>query len=882
MSSPPGRAPSATRWFRRLLRLLPLDFREAYQADMERTFAAQHDAAARAGRRDRSRLWLETARGLLAMAPREHVAQLRHDVAFAGRTMRRAPGFTALSLVILALGIGATATIGSLVDATLWPPLPYRDPDRLVRLYERHTGYGLLRNAVSPPNLLDWRERLTSVTAIAAYRPRSLNLAGAGAPAYVQGARVSVEFFDVLGVPPLLGRTFTGAEDRDVARVAVLSHGLWLRQFGGDRAVVGRVVDLDGERVEVLGVMPAAFNYQLSAELLRSDVRADLWMPLGLYSGGRLPSRGSHNLQTLARLRDGVTVTQAQQELSTVAAQLARAYPASNTGWDGFVEPLRESLVYEARPVASTLAAAVALMLVIGCVNIGGLLVTRAASRGQEFAVRVSLGASLARLSRQLFAESLVLSALGGTLGLALAAAAIAALRSSSLRGLRLDALALNTRVVLTTIAVSLAAGLLFGIAPWWQVARRDPQRGLRDGGRGLSPGPVRRALHSASSVAQVALALMLLAGAGVMARTLINLGRVDPGFAVAGVLAVDLSLSDARYATTDAATRFVQRIVDASAAVPGVASAAFVSDPPLTGGVGYWEIGVDVVGRPPAANGDGSFAYLRCVSPRYFETLAIPVPRGRPVDDRDVLGAPVVVVNEAFVRRHFPGAEPLGASLRIHAGPDQPYEIVGVAGDVRQTSLTAPAAPQMYTACRGAGSGTLLVRSQRDAVVLAADVQAAIRRVDPLQPWSNVRRLDDHVRASYGRERLTALTLAVFAAASLVLSALGVYGVVAHMTRQRRLEFGVRVAMGATRGSLLRMVVADGLRIAGIGAAIGAVGAGLVTGLLRALLFEVSPGDPLTFGAVVAALIATSGLAALVPAVRAVRVDPITALRAE
>jgi putative ABC transport system permease protein len=879
-SSAPPRDATPMRWFRRLLRVLPSDFREAYGTDMERTFQAQHLDRSQAGRRGVAVLWIDTARGLLLTGLGAHADQLRQDAAFTVRMMRRRPGFTVLALAILALGIGATGAVVSVVDATLFPHLPYRDPDQIVRLYGRHTGYGLMRNAVSPPNVLDWRAQATAFRAIAAYRPRSLNLSGAGEPQYVQGARVSVEFFDVLGVRPVLGRAFTEAEDRALARVVVLSHGMWQRQFGTDRSVVGRTLDLDGERFEVLGVMPADFTYQLSAELLRSEARADLWMPLGLYPGGPLPSRGSNNLSVVARLSDGTTVAQAQGELSAIAARLARAYPMSNTGWDGFVEPLRESLVHEARPVAVALAAAVALMLVIGCVNISGLLMVRAAERGQEFALRASLGASGNRLSRQLLTESLVLSCLGGLLGVAVAAAAVSVLRASELPGARLDSLAVNQRVLLATAAMSVGVGVIFGMAPLWYASRRDPLHTLRQGTRGQSTGPVRRRVQSVLSVAQVAIALILLAGAGVMGRTLVNLSRVDPGFMTSGVLAVDLSLSDARYPTTEQATRFVQRVVEAASAVPGVRSASFISDPPLTGGMGYWEVGFDVEGRPPKSAGQGDFAYLRCVTPRYFETLGIPVQRGRSIGDADTFGSPVVIVNTAFALRHFAGADPLGSRITVHAGPDVPREVIGVVADVRQTSLAAPAEPQMYTPCQGAGSGTLLVRSDRDTVSLTIDVQAAIRAVDAQQPWYNVRRLDDHVRASFARERLTTVALAAFASTALVLSALGVYGVLAYVARQRRQEFGIRAAIGASSGSLLRMVVGDGLRIAVQGVALGAAGAIALTRLLATLLFDVTPADPVTLTLAVTVLLATCGLASLVPAVRAMRVDPVTALR--
>lgn len=871
------------RWFRRLLKLLPSDFRDAYGTDMARTFTAQQRDAARGSIFAVAALWLEMIRDLLHAAPREHAEQLRQDAGFALRMMRRAPGFTAVALATLALGVGASSAMFSVVDAVLLRPLPYRQPDRLVRMHERHTGYRLLRNAVSPPNLLDWKQQSTVFAGIAGYRPRSVNLSGDGEPRYVQAARVSVEFFDVLGVVPMIGRSFSEAEDRAVAKVVVLSHAAWQSEFGADPSALGRFIDLDGEPFQVIGVMPAGFTYQLSAELFRSETFAELWMPLGVYPSARLPSRGSHNLSVVARLLDGVTVEEAQSEMSTIARRLASAYQASNKGWDAFVEPLHESLVHDIRTIAMVLVTAVGFVLIVGCANIGGLLVARATGRVRELGLRIALGASRARLSRQLLTESLLLSAIGGVLGVGVAIVVVSALRALDLPVTRLDEIRVDQRVLGVTAGVSMLAGLLFGMVPAWHIRRWNLQGRLRESGPGHSAGAERRAIQSLLSVAQVAIALILLAGAGVMVRTLVNLNRVDPGFKAAGVLAVDLSLSDARYPTTEDSVRFFQRVVDAAAAVPGVRSAAIISDPPLTGGDGYWEIGFDVVGRPPKPPGEGDYAYLRCVTSRYFETVGIPLLRGRRLTETDALGRPAaVLVNLAFARRHFADADPIGAELLIHAGGQATHEIIGIVGDVRQTTLMAPAEPQMYTPCRGTGYGTLVVRSDNDAASLAGAVRAAIRSVDPRQPMHNVRRLADHVAASFARQRLTMIALAIFAGAALALSVLGVYGVMAYAVRQRTQEIGVRVALGASRGTLVRMIVGESLRIAGLGVAGGVAGAFVLTRVLRGLVYEVSPADPTTLALVVVALVAACVLASLLPALRATRVDPITALRTD
>ena len=877
------RTDTHARWFRRLLRLLPSDFRNAYGRDMERTFRAQQRDAARGGIFGVAALWLETIRDLLHTAPREHADQLRQDAGFALRMMRRAPGFTAVALTTLALGIGATSAMFSVVDAVVLQPLPYREPDRLVRLHGRHTGYGLLRNAVSPPNLLDWKQQSTVFSAIAGYRPRSVNLSGDGEPRYVQAARVSVEFFDVLSVSPMIGRSFTEAEDRADAKVVVLSHAVWQSQFGGDPSALGRSIDLDGEpfrgdrrdasrlRVPIVGRAVPVRNVRRAVDAAGCVSRRAASQP-------RLAQprrRGS-----VARRRDAGGG--AKPDVHHRGASRER-YPASNKGWDAFVEPLHESVVRDIRTIAMVLVAAVGFVLIIGCANIGSLLVARATGRVRELGMRIALGASRTRLLRQLLTESLMLSAAGGVLGVGVAIVAISALRVLDLPVMRLHEITVDHRVLVVTAGVSMLAGLLFSMAPAWHVGRWNLQGRLRESGPSHSAGAERRAIQSLLSVAQVAMALILLAGAGVMVRTLVNLSGVDPGFSAAGVLAVDLEplrcpLSNHRGVRALLPTG--RRCRDRP---PGRAKRRLISDPPLTGGDGYWEIGFDVVGRPPKPPGEGDYAYLRYVTSRYFETLGIPLLRGRPITESDVLGRPpVVLVNLAFARRHFADADPIGARLLIQAGGQAAHEIIGIVGDVRQTTLTAPAEPQVYTPFSGIGYGTLVVRSDSDATSLAAAVRAAIQSVDRHQPVHNVRRLADHVAASFARQQLTMVALAIFAGAALVLSVLGVYGVMAYAVRQRMQEIGVRVALGASRVTVVRMIVGESLRIAALGVVAGVAGAFVLTRVLRGLVYDVSPADPTTLALVVVGLVTACALASLLPAVRATKVDPITVLRGD
>ncbi len=806
------------------------------------------------------------------------------DARFGLRLMRKTPVFTTVAALTMAVCIGANVALFSVVDVLLLRPLAYPRPDRVVRVFEHIVDANLLRNGASGPNILDWEEQNTVFTAIAAYRRRNVNIsgyakapAGHGEPRYVRAARASREFFDVLGVPPALGRGFTLEEDRAVAHVTVLAHGFWRSALGSDPDILGKTLDFDGEPYLVIGVLPEGFRFHLET---------DAWIPLGLYPGTRA-GRGSHNLNVIARLKDHVTVASAQAELEAIARRLSRQYPETNSQCGVFVEPLQASMVHDVRPVALVLSIAVAFVLLIACANIGGLLVARSAARAREFAVRIALGASRVRLARQLVVESLLVAALGGLGGIVVAALLIRVIRRlESFAVPRLEELAVDGRVLVAMLIVTSVAGVLFGLVPAFHVGRSAPEGTLTT--RGGSAGRDRRRLQSALTVWQVAFALVLLVGAGLMTRTLAGLHRVDPGFDPRGILAVDLSLSDARYPKNEDAARFYRQIVEAASALPGVRQAALVSDPPLFGGDGYNQLGFSIVGRPPKGpGGEEDFAYLRWVTPDYFRTIGVALERGRYFTESDVLESPpVVIINAAMASRHFSNEDAVGRELVIQEGRGRPARIVGVVSDLRQTSLADVAEPQMYTPFyqSPAGWGTLLVKTRDggDPRALAPALRDAIRSVDPQQPISNLRTLEDAVARSIAPQTLTMRVLAAFAIAALALAAMGVYGVVAFQVADRAREIALRIALGARAGDVLWMVTRQGLAPVAAGLAIGLAGAAALTRFLRGLLFDVGAADPLTFAATATLLLTAAVLACLLPARRAARTEPSLVLQGE
>ncbi len=805
------------------------------------------------------------------------VADLLADLRYAARRLRRAPGFTAVAVVTLALGIGATTAIFSVVQPILLEPLPYPGARRVAMIWElAHDGsridgtFGMYRALA---------ERAHSLDAVAVVKPWRPARTGGGEPERLEGQRVSAAYFRVLGVPPALGRGFRASEDRPGGGdVVVLSDALWRRSFGADPSIVGRAVTLDDRPYVVVGVMPRGFENVL-------DPAAELWAPLQYdLSQGRA---WGHHLLTVARLRPAVSAGAAARELDGVgAALLAERHPETYGPEVRFqVVSLHDEVTRPVRPALLAVLGAVLLVLVIACVNVANLLLARGVLRRPELALRTALGAGHRRLLRQLLTEALLLAALGGAAGLGLAVAGVRALVAFAPAGLpRLDAVRVDGPVLLFGIGLTTLIGLAFGLAPARQAARRDPHRDLEAGAR--TTGGTRGRARGALVVAEVALALVLLVGSGLLLRSLGRLLAVDPGFDPAHLLTLQVQVSGHRLDNEEATRRLFERTLDAVRRLPGVASAALTSQLPLSGDSDLYGVHFDPSpaadpGEPERVHG----TYRYAVSPGYFETLGIPLRRGRFLDERDRRGdAPAAVISEALAARRLPGLDPLGRRLRI--GASSLYTVVGVVGEVHQSSLALQATDAVYiTEAQSPfadAAMSLVVRTEGDAAALAPAVRRAIASVDPDQPVTRVATMDELVAVSTAERRFALSLFEAFALVALAMAAAGIYGVLSGRVAERTREIGVRSALGASRREILGLVVRQGMTLTGVGVALGAVGATAASRALTTMLFGVSPLDPATYLGVVALLAAVALLACALPAWRAARVDPARTLRTE
>ena len=800
---------------------------------------------------------------------------LTDDARFALRQLRRQPGFAAVALLTLALGIGANTAIFSVVHGVLLRPLPFADPGRLVRIAE--TSRGEL-NTVSPTNFVDWREQSRSFTGMAAVSNGQAALTGAGEPEQLRYAQATAQLFDVLGVPPLLGRTFAAGDDRwGGPRVVVLNEGLWRRRFGADPGIVGRPVVLDGESYEVIGVVPAEGAYPSTAEL---------WTPLA-FDPAELPGmRGAHWLRVLARLRPDVEVAQGAAEMAAIARRLERQYPEKNTAAGTDVAVLHDVMVGDVRTPLLVLLGAVGVVLLIACANVANLLLARAVGREGEIAVRAALGAGRGRIVRQLATESVVLALLGGAAGAAVAVLGVRALVAVTPDGVvpRLDTVRVDGTVLGVTLALAVLVGLLFGLAPVVQGMRLSLDRTLREGGRGT--GGSRRAVRAVDVLAgaEIALAVVLVAGAALLIRSFDRLRAVDPGVDVARVVTFDLQLPEARYGELDLQRAFNERLLGELRALPGVQHAGAVFGLPFSGFA--YSLSFEVAGRPPVAPGERPSIQIRVATPDYFAAVGIPVRRGRGfgADDRAGAGR-VILVNEAAARRFFPGQEPLGQQMSLGWTRDSVRmggTIVGVVGDVRQFGLAEQPLPEIYVpyAQWPVDFTSIVLRTAGDPDAILAAARERVRQLDPALPLARVTTLERLAADTVAQPRFYMLLLGGFAALALVLAAVGVYGVIAYAVGRRTREIGVRMALGATSRRVLRDVVLRALALGGAGLAVGLVGALAATRLLRSQLYEVAPTDPATFAAVAVLLLLVAVAAAWVPARRASRVSPTAAMR--
>jgi putative ABC transport system permease protein len=813
---------------------------------------------------------------------------LWQDLRYAARGLRRSPGFTWVAVAVLALGIGANASLFSVLHAVLLKPLPYPAPERLVTVQQAKPGE---TGGVSHPNLLDWRAGSTSFEGLAVYLPSSFTLSGAGEAARVSGVIASADLFPLLGVPPALGRAFWPEEDRlgasrDGVRPVVLSHAFWKRQFpgtgAGDPGVLGQVVRLDDQPFTVVGVMPEGFTFPQGGE------PADLWVSVAVDAepsvyGGTIPtSRGYMRYEAaIGRLKPGVSVEAARAELGAVAAEVARQHPGTGAYTEVRVTSALERLVGPVRPVLLLLFAAVAVVLLIGCVNVANLLLTRATVRRREVAVRRALGASRARVVQLLLAESLLLSLLGGALGLLVAVWSVDLLLALAPPDVpRLGEVRVNGAVVGFTLLLSGLTALACGLLPALGGTEPGLLEAMKDAARGVTGGRSGLRLRGALVVAQTALALVLLVGAALLINSLVRLTRVDPGFEARGLLTVNLDLPVSRYPMRSAqVSGFYAGLTERLRGLPGVTSVSTAEVLPLSGGNNGTSLQVE--GLPPTTEG----ARLRFVGLDYLRTLGIPLVAGRDFAlGDDGTSAPVALVNEAFVRRFLDGRTPLGQRLKLGWGGGAAKEVVGVVRDVKHASLGAAAEPEVYVphAQFPLNSLTVILRTSREPLSLVSAVREEVRALDAGVPLSDVRTVEAFIDASLLPQRFVTLLLGSFAGVALVLTLLGLASVMAYTVAQRTHEIGVRTALGAQASDVLKLVLWQGVRRTLLGLALGLVGALALTRLLGRWLYDVTATDPWTFVCVTLLLTAASLLACYLPARRATRVSPLLALRAE
>jgi putative ABC transport system permease protein len=787
-------------------------------------------------------------------------------------------GVTAVIIVVLGLGIGVNTAIFSVVNAALLRPLPYDDPERLVWLSEDSPQVPEL--SISYPDFLDWREQNTVFSGIAATQFRSLNLTGLDEPERLSGRAVSANFHDVLGVKPALGRSFVADEDRPGAnRVCVISHGLWQRRFGSDIGILGRQLSLSGEGYTVVGVLPETYRF---------GTPTDVFVPIGLRAD-EMKERGSHpGIYAIARLKPGVTIEAARAEIVRIAEGLATQY--GMPGQSALLTPLHEFLVSDVRTSLLVLLVAVGFVLAIACANVANLLLARAASRRKEVAIRTALGAGRWRIIRQLLTESVLLSLIGGTVGLLLAVWGIDVLRAASADILPTTALVnLDSKVLLFTLFISLFTGVIFGLAPALGASKADMNETLKEGGRGATGGRRGGVVRSLLVVSEVALSLVLLVGAGLLIKSFLNILNTDPGFDARNLLTMQLSLkvekNDGRKVLN-----FFAEAQDRIAALPGVEAAAYSNGLPLTGAS---DTAFAIEGRPKPEPGQVPQSMLYVTSPSYLKAMGIRLVRGRFFTTQDTQSSPrVAVIDEVFARQQFPDQDPIGQHLAGNEN-NPTTEIVGVVAHVKHFGLDSEERikSQLYLPFNQAPDEilpmlaprmNLVLRTTADPLALTAAVRREVQALDPNQPVYNVTTMEQTLDRSLATQRLSTMLLMMFACVALVLAAVGIYGVMSYVVTQRRHEIGIRIALGAQRVDVLRLVLRQGMWLTACGVLVGLVAAFALSRLMASLLFGVSPTDPLTFGLVALGLAVVTLIACLVPARRALKVDPMIALRYE
>ena len=802
---------------------------------------------------------------------------LWQDLRYSFRVLARKPGFTVVAIITLALGIGANTAIFSVVNKVLLSRLPYKDPDRIITLWESSTQGTMKQEKVAPANFLDWRERNQVFESMAAVFPYGFDYTGGGEPETFRSWLVSEGFFEIFGVHALYGRTFDPEEfQAGKGQVVVIGYGLWQRRFGSDPNLVGQKLLLDGEPYTVVGILPPEFRFLDEKQM---------WAPKIFADHDKL-QRSSGYIDVVARLKPGVTVEQARDEMNAVAAGIAAEHPRTNQGLSVRLVPLPEQLVGHIRPALLVLLGAVGLVLIIACANVANLLLARGAERHRELAIRAALGASRTRLIRQLFTESIFLAVLGGVFAILLASWGIDAILALSPANLpRIDEINIDSRVIGFTFAVSVLTALIFGLAPAVQFSRPELQQFLKEGGR-TTAGFGRRRLRHALVISEIAIALMLLVGAGLLVRSFIHLLQVDPGFSKDNVLSLQVFIWD-KYQTPQQRTAFFDEAFARLSSLPGVEAVGAVTALPFNN---EDTIDVDtnftIDGAPPPEPGKQLTAYSTVATIDYFKVMRIPLMRGRMFNEYDGPRSPLVVlINESMAQRFWPDEDPVGKKITVGSfGRPMSREIIGVVGDVRHTGLDSNPRPEFFVPHlqNPFGGMAIVVRTSSDPAVLLSAAKDQIREINKDQPFYSINTMDELVSKSLGERRFNLLLLCTFATIALTLAGVGIYGLISFSISQRTHEIGVRMALGARARDITRMVLGEGIVLALIGVGAGLIGALLLTRFLKGFLFGVTPTDPLTFAAISLLLVALALVASYVPARRATRVDPMVALRYE
>jgi putative ABC transport system permease protein len=804
---------------------------------------------------------------------------LLQDVRYGLRMLRKSPGFTAVAILTLALGIGANAAIFSVIDAVLLRPLPYDQPDRLVMVYQAAPQRGVQKNGMSYPNYQDWARSASSFEEMAAMRTTQFALSGTGDATNVLGGAVTSGYFPIFRVTPMLGRTLAPTDDvPGAAAVVVLSEQLWRGQFGSDPSILGKTVRLDQHPFTIVGIVPGNFRPPVPI------AEAQLWVPLlqDSIAGQLYQRRGGHYLRAMGRLKANVTVAQAQSQLDSIEETLQKQYPADNKGWDARIIPLQEDLVGSFRLALVVLLGAVSLVFLIACANVASLLLARVTSRQREVAIRTALGAGRMRLLQQFLAEYISLGLAGGLVGLAVVAAMVQGLRAWLPADLpRISEIRVDSHVLGFGMALAILSGLIFGLAPAWRSGKERFGDALKDGARGAGDDPGRRRLRNALVVVETALAVMLLVGSGLLIRSFMRLQRLDPGFNPSHLLMAGVSLPDSRYSTPQKTIAFYNALLQRVSALPGASYSAAVIPPPLGG---YINLGFQVEGAPQLAQSEEPNANFVAVSPNYFRAMQIPLMRGREFSSSDSDSAPkVCVISQTVARSVFGNANPLGKRIIIGYPSSVPREVVGIVGDVKDMGLASQGVGQLYVPFvqNPLGGLSVVIRTRGDAAQLSSAVRSDIRAIDPGLPVE-IDSMSDMIGSSITEPRFRTTLLALFGAVALLLAAIGIYGVISYSTGLRTREIGIRIALGAQRRDILRLIVAQGAGLALAGLLFGLAGAWGLSRYVASLLFHVSVTDPVTYASVALVLMAVASTAAYIPARRAMRVDPMVALRYE